>query len=154
MTDELIQFLESQIKLEHKIVDSVTDAVDKLENEAVVTALKGVSLDSAKHAMMYQSAINLLTVTSLALNEEQLDLQKKLVENHIKMEEAVIKELEVRVGTIDNEKVELLLKAILSDEYRHHKLLKTLYEILVRGEAVTQGDWWDAIWGDVPGLWT
>jgi rubrerythrin len=154
MTDDMIKFLEDQIKLENKIVDSVNKAVDKLENEAVVTALKGVSLDSAKHAMMYQSAINLLTVTSLALNEEQLDLQKKVVEDHIKMEEAVIKELEARVENIENEKVELLLKAILIDEHRHHKLLKTLYEILVKGEAVTQGDWWDAIWGDVPGLWT
>lgn len=153
MTDDMIKFLENQIKLENKIVDSVQNAVDKLENEAVVTALKGVSLDSAKHAMMYQSAINLLTVTSLALNEEQLDLQKKVVEDHIKMEEAVIKELEKRVENIENEKVELLLKAILIDEHRHHKLLKTLYEILVKGEAVTQGDWWDAIWGDVPGLW-
>ncbi|RLI03839.1 hypothetical protein DRO31_00695, partial [Candidatus Bathyarchaeota archaeon] len=93
----MIKFLENQIKLENKIVESVENAVDKLENEAVVIALKGVSLDSAKHAMMYQSAINLLTVTSLALNEEQLDLQKKVVENHIKMEEAVIKELETRV---------------------------------------------------------
>lgn len=153
MTDDMIKFLEDQIKLENKIVDSINEAVDKLENEAVVTALKGVSLDSAKHAMMYQSAINLLTVTSLALNEEQLDLQKKVVEDHIKMEEAVIKELEARVENIENEKVELLLKAILIDEHRHHKLLKTLYEILVKGEAVTQGDWWDAIWGDVPGLW-
>lgn len=154
MTDDMIKFLENQIKLENKIVESVENAVSKLENEAVVTALKGVSLDSAKHAMMYQSAINLLTVTSLALNEEQLDLQKKVVENHIKMEEAVIKELETRVDKVENEKVELLLKAILSDENRHHKLLKTLYEILVRGEVVTQGDWWDAIWGDAPGLWT
>lgn len=154
MTDDMIKFMENQIKLEHKIVESVKDAVDQLENEAVRTALRGISLDSAKHAEMYQSAINLLTVSSAALNEEQLDLQKKVVENHIKMEEAVIKELEARMDKIDNEKVELLLKAILTDEHRHHKLLKTLYEILVRGEAVTQGDWWDAIWGDAPGLWT
>lgn len=153
MTDEMLRFLENQIKLEHRIVESVKDAVSKIENEAVITALRGISLDSLKHAMMYQSAINLLTVTSLALNEEQLDLQKKVITNHIKMEEAVIKELEKRVDEIENEKVELLLKAILGDEYRHHKLLKTLYEIIVRGEAVTEGDWWDAIWGDVPGLW-
>jgi fructose-1,6-bisphosphatase/sedoheptulose 1,7-bisphosphatase-like protein len=70
------------------------------------------------------------------------------------MEAAVIKELEKRLPSVENEKVELLLKAILLDEHRHHKLLKTLLQILVRGEAVTEGDWWDAIWGDVPGLWT
>ncbi len=149
----MIKFFERQIKLENKIVDSVHDAVDKIENEAVSTALKGISLDSKKHAMMYESVINLMTITSAALNEEQLDLQKKVIGSHIKMEEAVIKELQKVVPTIEDDKVGLILSAILKDEERHHKLLKTLYEILVRGEAVTEGDWWDAIWGDVPGLW-
>ena len=154
MTDEMLEFLENQIKLENKIVKSVHDSIDKIENEAVKTALRGISLDSKKHAEMYQSAINLLTVSSIALSEEQLDLQKKVIDDHIQMEEVVIIELEKRVGSLDNEKVELLLKAILIDEQRHHKLLKTLYEIVVRGEAITEGDWWDAIWGDIPGLWT
>ena len=154
MTDEMLKFLENQIKLENKIVQSVHDSLDKIENEAVKTALRGISLDSKKHAEMYRSAINLLSATSIALNEEQLDLQKKVIDDHIKMEKAVIKELEKKIEHVENEKVELLLKAILSDERRHHKLLKTLYEIVVRGEAVTEGDWWDAIWGDVPGLWT
>jgi len=153
MTDKMLKFLDNQIKLEYKIVESINNSLDQIENEAVRTALRGISLDSTKHAEMYKSAINLLSMTSIALNEEQLDLQKKVIESHIKMEEAVIKELEKMVPGIENEKVELLLRAILSDEIRHHKLLKTLYEIVVRGEAVTEGDWWDAIWGDVPGLW-
>lgn len=153
MNDKLLKFFERQIILENKIVESVNEAVKKIENEAVSTALKGISLDSKKHAMMYQSVIHLMTTTSAALNEEQLDLQKKIISNHIKMEEAVIKELETIVPSIEEEKVRLILSAILQDEQRHHKLLKTLYEILVRGEAVTEGDWWDALWGDVPGLW-
>ena len=153
MSDKLQKFLENQILLENKIVKSITDSADGIENEAVSTALRGISLDSTKHAEMYRSAISLMTTTSVALNDEQLDLQKKLVNDHIKMEEAVIKELEKMLPTVENEKVELLLMAILRDEERHHKLLKTLYEILIRGESVTEGDWWDAVWGDVPGLW-
>lgn len=153
MSDKLIKFFERQITLENKIVESVHNAADKIENEAVSTALKGVSLDSKKHAMMYRSVINLMTTSSAALNEEQLDLQKKVIADHIKMEEAVISELQKVVPTIEDDKVGLILSAILKDEERHHKLLKTLYEVLVRGEAVTEGDWWDAIWGDVPGLW-
>jgi len=153
MSDKLLKFMENQISLENKIVKSIKDSADKIDNEAVSTALLGISLDSKKHAMMYRSAINLMTTSSAALNQEQLDLQKKVVNDHIKMEEAVIKELEKMLPSIESEKVELLLKAILQDEERHHKLLKTLYEILIRGEAVTEGDWWDAVWGDVPGLW-
>ena len=103
--------------------------------------------------MMYKSVISLMTTSSAALNEEQLDLQKKVIHDHIKMEEAVITELQKVVSSIEDEKVGLILSGILKDEERHHKLLKTLYEVLVRGEAVSEGDWWDAIWGDVPGLW-
>ncbi|MBD3171840.1 hypothetical protein GF326_05155 [Candidatus Bathyarchaeota archaeon] len=154
MTDEMIKFFENQIDLEKKIVESAQDAINEIENEAVSTALRGISLDSSKHAEMYRSAINLLSVTTVALNEEQLDLQKKVISDHIKMEEAVIKELEKWMEDVENEKVKLLLKAILADEHRHHKLLENLYEILIRGETITEGDWWDAIWGDVPGLWT
>ncbi len=154
MSDNLISFFEDQIELENKIVQSVSDALDGIDNLAVKTALRGISLDSSKHAEMYRSAIALLTSSSAALNEEQLDLQRRVVERHIKMEEAVIKQLEAKVPGVENEKLELLLQAILLDERRHHKLLKTLHEILVKGETVTEGDWWDAIWGDVPGLWT
>jgi rubrerythrin len=153
MSEKMLKFFENQIQLENKIVESVHDSIDKIENEAVKTALRGISLDSKKHAEMYRSAINLLSASSIALNEDQLDLQKKVIEDHIKMEEAVIIELKKKVEDVENEKVELLLKAILVDEQRHHKLLKTLFEIVVRGEAITEGDWWDAIWGDVPGLW-
>jgi rubrerythrin len=154
VSEDMIKFLENQIKIENIIVRSVSDALEKIENEAVSMALRGISLDSSKHAEMYRSAVALLTRTSVPLNEEQLDLQKETVERHIKLEETVIKELEKKLPGVENEKVELLLKAILMDEYRHHKLLKTLLQILVRGEAVTEGDWWDALWGDVPGLWT
>ena len=94
MTDKMLTFLENQIKLENKIVESVNNAVSKIDNEAVRTALLGVSLDSRKHAMMYQSAINLMSMSSTALNEEQLNLQKEVISYHIKLEEAVIKELE------------------------------------------------------------
>ncbi len=133
---------------------SVSDALEKIDNEAVSMALRGVSLDSSKHAEMYRSAIALLTRSSAALSEEQLEIQKTVIESHIKMEETVIKHLEVRLPSVENEKVALLLNAILMDERRHHKLLKALLEILVKGETVTEGDWWDAIWGDAPGLWT
>jgi hypothetical protein len=153
MSDDIITFFRKQINLEHAIIESVENAVNEIDNEVVSTALIGISLDSMKHSKLYGSAISLLTKTSVALTEEQLEIQKKVIENHIKMEEAVIEKLEARLPFLENVKVELLLEAILMDERRHHKLLNTLLEILIKGETVTEEDWWDAIWGDVPGLW-
>lgn len=153
MSDELIEFFENQIKLENQIVKSVNESLESIDNMAVSTALRGVSLDSSKHAEMYRSAIALLTVSSGPLSEEDVDAQKVVIENHIRMEKVVIKQIEEKLPQISNPKLEVLLKAILADEKRHHGLLLSLHEIIVKGEAVTEGDWWDAIWGDVPGLW-
>lgn len=153
MSTELLSFLENQIKLENQIVKSVSTGLEEIDNEAVASALRGISLDSLKHAEMYRSAIALLSMSSAALNEDQLGVQKSVIESHIRMEEVVIMELEKKLPGVENPKVVLLLKAVLVDERRHHRLLQNMLEILVKGETVTGGDWWDAIWGDVPGLW-
>ncbi len=141
------------IDAEKAIVKSVEDSLEELENYAVEAALKGISLDSMKHAMLYGSALAILTETRTPLEETQLDAQRELVEMHITMEEQVIARLEEMIPQVENEKVSFILETIIADERRHHKVLLNVHELLVRGETVTEEDWWDAVWGDVPGLW-
>jgi len=149
-TDELVKIFKNQITIEQKIVDSVKNGLIKIKNPAVTGVLKGISLDSLKHADLYSSAINLLTSVPQALTEENLDKQKELVEKHILLEAKIIKILDEIIPSIENKKVQLLLKAILSDEKRHHTLLKQVLEILVRGETITDQEWWDILWESVP----
>ena len=148
--DELIALFKNQIKIEKTIVDSVAEGLVDINNPAVKGVLKGISLDSTKHAEMYSSAINLLTSVSQALTEENLDKQRELVEKHIQLEAEIIKKLQKAIPSVQNKKVKLLLDAILSDEVRHHALLKKVLDILVRGETITENDWWDVIWENVP----
>jgi rubrerythrin len=148
--DELIVLFKNQIKIEKTIVDSVAEGLVDINNPAVKGVLKGISLDSRKHAEMYSSAINLLTSVSQALTEENLDKQRELVEKHIQLEAEIIKKLQKAIPSVQNKKVKLLLDAILSDEVRHHALLKKVLDILVRGETITENDWWDVIWENVP----
>jgi hypothetical protein len=42
------------------------------------------------------------------------------------------------------------LKAILTDEQRHHAMLKTVLDIIVHGETITEADWWTVLWENVP----
>ena len=154
MVDEkLTIFLESMIEAEKAIVKSVEESLEELGNYAVEAALKGISLDSMKHAMLYGSALAILTETRIPLDEGKLDRQRELVERHIAMEEEVITRLEAMIPEVENEKVSFILETIIADERRHHKVLLNVQELLVRGETVTEEDWWDAVWGDVPGLW-
>jgi rubrerythrin len=148
--DELVALFKNQIKIEKTIVDSVTKGLVDINNPAVKGVLKGISLDSTKHAEMYSSAINLLTSVSQALTEENLDKQRELVEKHIQLEEEIIKKLREVIPSVQNKKVKLLLDAILSDELRHHDLLKKVLDILVRGETITDNEWWDILWENVP----
>ena len=148
--DELVALFKNQIKIEKTIVDSVTEGLVEINNRAVKGVLKGISLDSTKHAEMYSSAISLLTSIPQALTDGNLDKQRELVEKHIRIEAEIIKKLRAVAPSVQNKKVKLLLTAILSDEVRHHALLKKVLDILVRGETITDDDWWDVLWENVP----
>jgi len=148
--EELLSFLKEQIKVENEIVDSLNKGLVDVENPAVKGTLKGISLDSLKHAQMYASAINLLTKAPKALTQKHLDTQKSLVEKHIKIEAVLIERITEQIPNIKDEKVRLLLNAILEDEKRHHALLQRVLEILVRGETITEEEWFEVVWKSVP----
>lgn len=148
--DELVELFKNQIKIEKTIVASVAEGLVEIKNPVVKAVLKGISLDSNKHAEMYTSAINLLTSISQALTEDNLDEQRELVEKHIHLEAEIINKLKKVIPSVKNKKVKLLLDAILSDEIRHHALLKKVLDVIVRGETITENDWWDIMWENVP----
>jgi rubrerythrin len=131
-------------------VSSLNKSLTDIGNPTIKGVLKGISLDSVKHAEMYDSAVKLLTSVPQALTQENLDQQKKLVEKHIELEAELIEKISNALPTVENKKVKLLLNAILVDEKRHHELLKEILEILVKGETITEADWWDVLWKNVP----
>ena len=148
--DKLLDFIKRQILIEKEIVESLNKGIGNIKNPPVRGVLKGISLDSVKHAELYGAAVSLLTNVSQALKQEHLDEQRALVEKHIKLEEELIEKLEKMMPTIENSKVQFLLDSILADERRHHSLLKKVLEIIVHGETITEADWWKMLWEDVP----
>jgi rubrerythrin len=147
---DLVEFMKRQIVIEKEIVDSLNKGILDIKNPPVKGVLKGISLDSVKHAELYSAAVTLLTSVSQALKQENLDAQRALVEKHIQMEAELIKKIEKVMPTIENKKVTFLLSAILADERRHHAMLKMVLEIIVHGETITEADWWELLWENVP----
>lgn len=147
---KLIEFMKRQIRVENEIVDSVNKGIKNINNPPVRGVLKGISLDSMKHAELYASAVTLLTTVSQAMTQDNLDEQRALVEKHIAIESELIKKLEAELPTIENKKVVLLLNSILMDERRHHAMLKQVLEIIVKGETITEQQWWDILWEGSP----
>jgi bacterioferritin (cytochrome b1) len=146
----LVKFIKEQIEIEKEIVDSLSRGIANITNPAVRETLRGISFDSMKHGEMYSAALELLISAPQAITQEQLDRQRELVEKHIRIEASIIKRISEALPSVSNEKVRLLLNAILEDEKRHHELLRKVLEILVKGETITDEDWWHIIWRSVP----
>jgi len=148
--EEMTRFFEKQALLEDEIVKSINKALAKIRNPVVRGVLKGISLDSVKHGEMYKAAIELLTTVPPALSQQEFDELVKFVQKHIAEEEKAIISMEGVMAQIKDEKVQLLLEAIFADEQRHHKLLNSVMEILVKRETISEEDWWDILWKNVP----
>ena len=147
---ELIDFIKRQINIEKEIVTSLNKGLVDIKNPPVKGVLKGISLDSVKHAELYASALSLLTNVSQALTQENLDAQRALVEKHIQLEADLIGKIENILPKIDNKKVKFLIESILTDEKRHHAMLKTVLDLIVHGETITEADWWELLWENAP----
>lgn len=148
--DSLLLFLKNQITIEKEIVDSLEKALVDMKNPAVKGVLKGISMDSVKHAELYSSVVTLLSEVSVALTQENLDEQRALVEKHIEIEAKLITRLEAMMPTVEDEKVKFLLNSILIDERRHHAMLKVVLETIVHSETITEADWWKMLWENAP----
>ena len=148
--EEITKFFEKQVFMENEIATSINKALLKIRNPAVKGVLKGISLDSVKHGEMYKAAIELLSTVPPALSQQEFDELLKFVKRHVTEEEKAIMSMEEVMNQVEDEKVKLLLEAIFSDEQRHHKLLNDVMEILVKRETISEEDWWDILWKNVP----
>jgi len=148
--ENLLEFIREQIKVEREIVRSLEESLPRIGSPAINTVLKGISHDSMKHAEMYEAVEMMLTKTRPPLSHETLHEQRELIERHIEYESRLIRRVEEILPEIEDEKIKLVLNAILADERRHHELLKRILDVIIRAEAMTYEDEWDMIWRDVP----
>jgi len=146
---KLVDFFREQAEFEEEIVESVNKALETVKNPVVESVLKGMALDSSKHATIYRAAEQIVRVAP-ALTESEFNQLKKVAEWHIKNEEKIIKRLQDTMKKTENRRIKFLLQAIVTDEKRHHQLLNTIMDIVVKGETITDDEWWEMLWKNVP----
>jgi ribonucleotide reductase beta subunit family protein with ferritin-like domain len=147
--NEVIEFFKKQKNLEHQIVKSVTDSLKTVRNPVVKQVLHAIAFDSKKHAGIYEAAIAISTVTP-ALTDEEYRKLEEITKKHIVDEEKAISELNNMLPKIKNEKIKFLIEAIAADEKNHHQLLNKVIDLIVKKEAITEEDWWEILWKNVP----
>ena len=147
LVQELIQFLEQQIKVEEDIVKISNESVELIKNQLIRELIRGIALDSHKHAMMLNSVIALLSKPTPLIEEEDREKIGKSIKSHIKMEAEAIKTYtELAEKHKSDEKLSLIFQYLLSDEKRHHALLTRIDKLIVEKETLAEQDLWDMMW--------
>lgn len=146
--NEMLDFLKKQIKLEERIVKMAEKTVSKTENVLVREMIRGIALDSKKHANLLTAMIGLvLSKTPFLTVEERKDIGQNIKE-HIKLEELAIETYTEMLKEVKNKHMRLLLKYLIADEHRHHELLTRIDKEIVEVETFTEEDVWDIMWKD------
>ncbi len=143
-----VEFFKRQITLEEKIVESANTSIEDVTNVMVKELILGIAMDSNKHASLLNALVALNTGSTPLIPEKITDQLKKNVEKHIELEQQAIDTYEELWKELEDEKEKVVIKSILNDEIRHHKLLKRIHEMIVEKEALTEQDIWDWTWKD------
>jgi rubrerythrin len=146
---DLVNFFREQVKLEDEIVEKTHKEVSDLKNFVVASVLKGIAFDSAKHADLYKAAESIVSVAP-AMSEDEFDKINRVVNWHINAEEKLIRRLNESIKETVDKKIKFLLESILADEKRHHQLLKKIMETIASRETITEDEWWEMMWREVP----
>ena len=145
MDDEkLVKFLEEQIALEKEIVDISEASVDTINNILVRELIRGIAMDSKKHALLLGAIKGMLTGPTPLIEEENFDAIKKTIEKHIELEAKAIDTYRAILDDPPSESVKTVISEIHKDELRHHAFLKTLLKALIEKETLTKDileDW-------------
>ncbi len=137
----LVRLFEQQMMLERDTAKSFRNMARKTKNPIPRLLFKEIELDTAKHAHMYATLIDLSAGATVS-KVERYDMRKEL-DRHVKNEKRMLVQARRIARTLRNPQMKPLLQAILADERRHHKALSTLLRTVAVEEKISEDDWWN-----------
>jgi len=136
---ELLAFLEEQIKLEDEIVDISNKSVEDINNILVRELIRGIAMDSKKHALLLTALKGMLVGPTPLIEAEDFNEIKKTIEKHIELEAKAIETYQELLDKYpDDSRVQMVISEIRKDELRHHSFLRRLLQAIIDKETLTQ----------------
>ena len=142
----LLSFLRDTIGLEEKIVRTAEQNTSELKSIFVKELIRGIGLDSMKHANILRGMVAMISSPTPFLTEEEMSRLKEGIGEHIELEAEAIKTYEDLLSKVEQEKMKFLLDYILIDEKRHHELLRSIEKVIIEAETLTEENIWDMFW--------
>jgi hypothetical protein len=117
-------------------------------NEIFRQMLDSVAIDSRKHAALYKACAAIAENRSLSVTDTEYEEIMKSIKIHIKVETEMLKVVDVELKKTKDPRVKMMLEHIKDDEYRHHKMLSAMAELVVKTEVVLEKDIWNQLFRD------
>ena len=142
---ERVDFYKEQMNLENTIVEKAEKAVQGMENILIRELILGIALDSKKHAGMLSALVSMYTKPTPSVAEEFGEDLRKAIEEHIELEKQAIDTYQEKLQTAENENEKIIIKAILNDEKKHHKLLLTIQKMIIDKLTLSENELWEMV---------
>ncbi len=144
-----VEEFKKMITLEKEYSERLSSSAKEVTNLVVKTVMEAVAQDSLKHSVIYEVLVELFKERPM-VSEAEMERIVSEVEQHIKVEEEMIKYLKGLLERgIENKAIKFFVETLLKDELYHHALLKNVLEMIVRRESFTESDAWEQVWKDV-----
>lgn len=148
--DQTLEFIDSQIDLEMRIIKIVEENVSQLGNAFIKDLLLAISQDSNKHAALLKSLRRAVEGPTPFISERERDKIRNGIQQHIDLEAKAIETYQELADKTDSDQVKTIAMMIREDELKHHALLKELHKAVVEPETLTEEDIWELLWKDTP----
>jgi rubrerythrin len=131
--DRLIELLETQLTLEKESARALRNEMKEIDHLGIKILFEICAADSTKHASMVQMLLDALKKESKPKdpNEKtyvsmwkQRNQGLEAIKHHIDREAKMIELIKDEILATDDEVLKAILKHIVKDEERHHKILK------------------------------
>jgi hypothetical protein len=129
----LSNLIEEQIKLEKDIANKFGILEGRVDSMAARLLIHEMLLDTKKHAEILQAALKVIggpkSFWEFAIDvEADKRTVKRELEEHVKAEGKMIRQIDEEMKNTKDDALKLLLKHFLEDENKHHKSLEIIID--------------------------
>lgn len=133
--DSVVDLVKRQKQSEESMVKAVEALEERVNSEGAKLVLSELRLDSTKHASICEEILRVADQTKPeklwdARIDSYVDMQvvKRELERHIKLEEAMLKDVEKIIAATKDEAIKLLFTHIAEDEKKHHRNIRVIIQ--------------------------
>jgi rubrerythrin len=140
---EFKMMIEERVENERQAVRLLHNSMEKTKNTVIQLLLNQLALDSVKHEHMLRAVLKLLETPSKDQFKCEGEQFRKAIEKHVEVEREMLEGFEKIIDKTEDKRVKFILQDIISDEKKHHAIMKRVHDLVFEGEKVKDEKWWD-----------